>query len=81
MIGGPTTGAVATILLMNGRSDINHEALMRYYIERHYPGQRPTENRKYNYGNINDVQPFVRDLWETEICKSLNQTCQTLPSG
>ena len=47
-------GQVATILLMNGRADIDQEAYMRYHIERWIPlgGQVP---------------PLTRDMWNAYI--------------
>lgn len=61
--GGANCGTVATILLMGGRAEVNHEAFFTYYINRYYPNQRPSNNAPFS-ADSNGVQPFVRDMWD-----------------
>jgi hypothetical protein len=64
--GGSNCGTVATILLMGGRAEVNHEAFFTYHIDLYYPRQRPTGNAAYS-SNSNGIQPFVRDMWDVHI--------------
>ena len=64
--GGPNCGTVATILLMGGRAAVNHEPFFTYYVDRYYPRYRPGQNAPFS-GNSNEVQPFVRDMWDVHI--------------
>lgn len=64
--GGPNTAVVATIILMGGRADINHEPLFRYIIERYYPTSRGGSAHVLpNYGDAPML--FTRDMWDAYI--------------
>jgi hypothetical protein len=64
--GGVNCGTVATILLMGGRSEVNHEPLFTYCINRYYPRYRHGHNAPFS-GNSNEIEPFVRDMWDVHI--------------
>ncbi len=66
--GAGGAGTVATILLMGGRAQVNHEAYFRYFIERYYPKYRPAPNLNGPYsGDGNGIEFFVRDMWDNHI--------------
>ena len=70
--GGPTSGTVATILLMNGRDDIKQEAFIRYYTERYFPAHRISDRAADPFyqkfiGNTNAIEAFVIDMWDAYI--------------
>ncbi len=67
--GALNIGAVATILLMGGRAEVNQEAYFRYHIERFYPRERPTTtgNLPAFTGEGNGIPLFVRDMWDIHI--------------
>lgn len=64
--GGPNSAVVATIILMGGRADINHEPLFRYIIERYYPTSKGgAAHILPSYGDAPML--FTRDMWEAYI--------------
>lgn len=64
--GAPNCGLVATVLLMNGRSDINHEPLFQYIITRYYPMTKSGAAHTIpNYGDVPTL--FTRDMWDAHI--------------
>jgi hypothetical protein len=62
--GAPNCGAIATVLLMGKRNQLEHEAYVRYISERYYP------QRKGNAAGVlpiygDNVTLFTRDMWDT----------------
>ncbi|MES2660448.1 MAG: hypothetical protein V4689_17620 [Verrucomicrobiota bacterium] len=62
--GAPNCGVIATIALMGGRAEMNHEAFYRYITERYYPLKKGgAAHTLPSYGD--DVTLFTRDMWDT----------------
>ena len=66
MNGAPNCAVIATIALMGGRAEINHEAYFRYITERYYPLKKATASGILpSYSD--QITLFTRDMWETYI--------------
>ena len=69
-VGGVGCGTTATIIIMNGRSDLNQEAFIRYHTERYFYKEyyyaQYLDQRKFT-GNNNVTEAFVTDMWDTYI--------------
>ena len=64
--GAPNCAVIATIALMGGRAEINHEAYFRYITERYYPLKKSTASGILpSYSD--QITLFTRDMWETYI--------------
>jgi hypothetical protein len=62
--GAPNCGAIATVLLMGKRSQLEHEAYVRYISERYYPQMKGNAWGVLPSYNDN-VTLFTRDMWDT----------------
>ncbi len=61
--GAPNCAVIATIALMGGRAELNHEAYYRYVTERYYPLKKSSASGVLpNYGD--DIALFTRDMWD-----------------
>ena len=68
--GAPNCGAIATVLLMGKRAQLEHEAYVRYISERYYPKMRGSAAGVLpNYGD--DVTLFTRDMWDTYLTNDM----------
>jgi len=69
-VGGVGCGTTATIIIMNGRSDLNQEAFIRYHTERYFYKQyyyaQYLDQRRFT-GDSNATEAFVTDMWDTYI--------------
>lgn len=61
--GAPNCAVIATIALMGGRAEINHEAYYRYITERYYPLKKGGAAHTIpSYGD--DISLFTRSMWD-----------------
>lgn len=61
--GAPNCAVIATIALMGGRAEMNHEAYYRYITERYYPMKKSSAADVIPTYNDN-ISLFTRDMWE-----------------
>lgn len=64
--GSTNVAIVATILLMGGRQEVNHEPYFRYNIERYYPAHRHSTDGAFS-GDGMMISPFARDMWDAHV--------------
>ncbi len=69
--GAPNAAVVAVILLMGGRTEINHEPLMQYMIKRYYPvSASGAAHTLPSYGD--SITLFTRDMWNQYLSNVTN---------
>lgn len=61
--GAPNCAVIATIALMGGRAELNHEAFYRYITERYYPLKKSSASDVLPNYNDN-IMLFTRDMWD-----------------